>query len=62
MITAYINKQLAYPAAQSDIKITLLNPFIKDGDEKSMEVVFPMAIPENRAVFGAINRLDTHFK
>ena len=62
MITCYINKQVAYPAAQSDIKITLLNPFIKDGDEKSMEIVFPMDIPENRSIFGAINRLDTHFR
>lgn len=62
MIVAYINKQVAYPAAQSDIKIVLQNPFIKDGDEKSMEVSFPMDIPENRAVFGAVNRLDTTFE
>lgn len=62
MIICYINKKVAFPAAQSDIKITLQNPFIKDGDEKTMEVVFPMDIPQNRAVFGAINRLDTHFR
>lgn len=62
MITCYINGKVTYPAAQSDIKITLLNPFIKDGDEKSMEVVFPMSIPENLEVFGSINRLDTHFR
>ena len=47
MIICYINKKQAYPA-QSDIKITLQNPFIKDGDDKTMEVVFPMDIPENR--------------
>ena len=62
MIVCYINRKVAYPAAQSDIKITLINPFIKDGDEKSMEVVFPMGVPENRDVFGSINRLDTHFR
>lgn len=62
MIICYINNKAAYPAVNSDIKITLLNPFIKDGDEKSMEVVFPMDIPENREIFGALNRLDTHFK
>lgn len=61
MIICYINKKQAYPA-QSDIKITLQNPFIKDGDDKTMEVVFPMDIPENREIFGAINRLDTHFR
>lgn len=62
MITCYIDKKITYPATQSDVKITLLNPFIKDGDEKTMEVTFPMSIPENRAVFGTLNRLDTHFR
>ena len=62
MIICLINRLIAYPASQSEIKVTLLNPFVKDGDEKTMEVVFPMSIPENRAVFGALNRLDTHFK
>lgn len=62
MICAYINGKIAYPVAESDIKITLQNPFIKDGDEKSMEVVFPLDIPENREVFGPLNRLDTSFE
>lgn len=62
MIICYINNKAAYPAAQSDIKITLQNPFIKDGDEKTMEVIFPLEIPENVEMFGSINRLDTHFK
>lgn len=61
MIYAYINGKLAYPVANNSIKITLQNPFIKDGDEKTMEVTFDMAIPENRMVFGALNRLDTSF-
>lgn len=62
MIIAYINGKKAYPSVHNDIKVTLLNPFIKDGDEKTMELVFPMAIPENREAFGAINRLDTGFE
>lgn len=62
MIVCYINGQIAIPAAQSDIKVTLQNPFIKDGDEKTMEVIFPMEIPQNAAVFGALNRLDTSFE
>lgn len=61
MICAYINGKPAYPVANNNIKITLQNPFIKDGDEKTMEIVFPLDIPENRAVFGALNRLDTSF-
>ena len=61
MICAYINGKIAYPVADSGIKITLQNPFIKDGDDKSMEVVFPLDIPENRDTFGALNRIDTSF-
>lgn len=53
---------MAIPAAQSDIKVTLQNPFIKDGDEKTMEVIFPMEIAQNAGVFGAINRIDTSFE
>lgn len=62
MIVAYINKKVAYPAVQSNIKIVLQNPFIKEGDEKTMEVTFPLDIPENREVFGALNRIDTTFE
>lgn len=62
MIVAFINKHIAFPAVQSNIKIVLQNPFIKEGDEKTMEVTFPLDIPENREVFGALNRLDTTFE
>ena len=62
MICAYINGKIAYPVADSGVKIVLQNPFIKDGEEKSMEVVFPLSVPENRDAFGALNRLDTSFE
>ena len=62
MIKCYINGMVAYPKIQGQIKVTIHNPFIKDDDEKTMEIVFPMSIPENMAVFGSICRLDTHFR
>ncbi len=61
MICCFINGKVAYPSASNDIKVTLLNPFVKDGDEKTMEVIFPMDIAENREIFGSLNRLDTSF-
>lgn len=61
MIIAYINNSPAYPAIQSGVKVNLENPYFKASGEKSMEIVFPMDIPENRAVFGPLNRLDTSF-
>lgn len=62
MIIAYINGKVAYPTTSSSVKIKLDNPFIKDGEEKSMEIVFPMDLPENRLAFGPLNRLDTAFE
>ena len=62
MIRCYINGNVAYPAIQGQIKVSLHNPFITDSDEKTMEITFPISITENRNVFGSICRLDTHFK
>ncbi len=62
MIKCYINGNVAYPAIQGQIKVSLHNPFITDSDEKTMEITFPISITENRNVFGSICRLDTHFK
>lgn len=61
MIKCYINGKVAYPTIQGQIKVSLHNPFIKDDDEKTMEITFPISVPENRDVFGSICRLDTHF-
>lgn len=62
MIRAFINGKEACPSATNDIKIVLDNPYIKKSEEKTMDVAFPIDIPENRAVFGSINRLDTKFE
>ena len=61
MIIALINGKKAIPSTSSDIKIVLDNPYIKKAEEKTMEIVFPLDIPENRLVFGPLNRLDTSF-
>ncbi|MCR4602477.1 MAG: hypothetical protein K5683_02940 [Prevotella sp.] len=61
MTYALINGEKAYPSLSGSIKLVLDNPNIKDSEEKTMEMVFPMSIPENREVFGNLHRLDTHF-
>ncbi len=61
-ITCYINGKVAYPAIKSAIKLTKENPFLHDKDSKTMDVEFPMDIPENRLVFGPVHRIDTSKK
>ena len=61
MITAIVNSKICYPLNSNEITVKFENPYIKNGDSRTMEIAFPLSIPENAAVFGAINRLDTHF-
>ena len=58
MIYCLIDGMKAYPSTGSNIKLTLENPFIKSSGDHTMQVSFPLDIPENRVVFGNINRLD----
>lgn len=53
-----INGHKAYPAFGSNIKVTRENPLIKDRDAQTMEIEFPLAIAQNRAVFGSVDRID----
>jgi hypothetical protein len=62
MIVAFINGKKAYPSTGTGVKITLENPFIKEGEERTMEVAFPFSIPENYSIFGSLNRIDTSFE
>lgn len=62
MITAIVNNRVCFPSISSEITVTYENPYIKEGDSRTMEIVFPLDIPENAMVFGSINRLDTHFR
>ena len=59
MIVCYINGKPAVPTLQSSIKLTRENPFVKSKDSYTYDITFPMSIPENRLVFGPLNRLDT---
>ncbi len=61
MIVAFINGKKAYPSTGTGVKVTLENPFIKEGEERTMEVAFPFSIPENYSIFGSLNRIDTSF-
>lgn len=58
MIYCLIDGMKAYPSTGSNIKLTLENPFIKSSGDHTMQVSFPLDIPENRVVFGNINRID----
>lgn len=58
MIQCYINNTPGYPDIQSEIKVTKENPFVANGDSFTMDVNFPMSIPENAALFGNLHRMD----
>lgn len=42
----------------AELKITKENPRLKTSDSYSLDVVLPMSAPENKAVFGNLNRMD----
>lgn len=58
MIQCYINNTPGYPDIQSEIKVTKENPFVANGDSFTMDVIFPMSVPENAALFGNLHRMD----
>ena len=58
MIRFTIGGSEVYPAAGSNIKLTLENPYLKESGSHTYEITFPLDIPENRAAFGCVNRLD----
>lgn len=58
MIRFTIGGSEVYPAAGSNIKLTLENPYVKESGSHTYEITFPLNIPENMAVFGCVNRLD----
>lgn len=57
MTTLTINGHHVVTDGES-LKITKENPRLKTSDSYSLDVVLPMSAPENKAVFGNINRMD----
>lgn len=53
-----INGHKVFPAVGNNIKVTKENPLIKDRDAHTMEMEFPLAIQQNRELFGSVNRID----
>ena len=62
MIECFINGKRAIPSLSDDIKLTRENPYIKKSDSYTYDIIFPLSIPENISVFGALNRIDVSVK
>lgn len=58
MIQIFLDNKQVQPTAASSIKVTAENPLYLTGSEYAFEIEFPIDIPENRAVFGNITRID----
>lgn len=58
MISCIIDGKAAFPEVKENIKVTLENPYIKEQGEYTFDIVFPLDIPENIAVFGPVGRVD----
>lgn len=61
MIRIIVDNKEVYTDSQQ-LKITRENPFIKTGTDFTLDVSFPLSIPENLRVFGPVNRLDVSKK
>ena len=62
MIYCVIDGKKAFPSATASIKLTLENPYIKSTGNHTLQVSFPLDLPENRLVFGNVNRMDVSKK
>ena len=58
MIQCHINGKIGYPDIKSEVKVTKENPYLKNGGSYTMDVNFPMSIPENAKLFGNLHRMD----
>lgn len=58
MILCTLNGKKAYPSTADKIKVTYENQFINDSGSYTYDINFPMAIHENRLLFGNVQRMD----
>lgn len=58
MIICTLDGKKAYPLTSEKIKITYANPYVKDSGTYTYDITFPMAVAQNRRVFGNMQRLD----
>lgn len=58
MIQCIINGMPGYPSASDKIKLTYENQYVNDSGEYTYDISFPMAIHENRLLFGNLQRFD----
>lgn len=58
MIQCIINGMPGYPSTSDKIKLTYENQYVNDSGEYTYDISFPMAIHENRLLFGNLHRFD----
>lgn len=58
MIICLLDGKKAYPVNTDKIKVTYENQFVKDSGSYTYDISFPLDIPENRKVFGNVQRMD----
>lgn len=58
MIECYIDGRVAYPDTSQKIKVTYSNQYVEDSGSYTYQVTFPMAVRENKLVFGNVDRFD----
>lgn len=58
MIQLFLNGRPAIPTDKSSIKLTVENPYFTKSTSYTYDVELPLAIAENRKIFGFANRID----
>ncbi len=58
MIQIFLDNTQVYIKDGSTVKLTVENPMFDSGDSYTYEVELPLHIPQNRAFFGPLNRID----
>lgn len=58
MIVCTLDDKVAYPSTSENIKVTLENQYVKESGSYTYDISFPLDIPENRLVFGNVQRMD----